>query len=80
MTSNWKTWNWKAAIVPLLGAAYLTYQEIRDDHDDNPATVFNQEYVYTAWGAAIALLLGTTTTGQTKTIAQDEAKKEIDKS
>lgn len=33
---HWKTWNWMAAIVPIFASIYLTYQEIRDDHDDNP--------------------------------------------
>ncbi len=71
----YKKWNWAAAIIPIFASAYLTYQEIRDDHDDNPATVFNIEYLYTAWGGALALLLGTTTTGQTKTIANKEIYK-----
>jgi hypothetical protein len=68
--------NWAAAIVPLAAAAYLTYQEVRDDHDNNEVTVFNAEYVYAAWGAALALLLGTTTTGQTKAIANSQIEKQ----
>jgi hypothetical protein len=78
MLRNWKTWNWRGAFFALAGAAYLTYQEVRDDHDSNPSTVMNSELLYAAWTAALGLLLGTTTTGQTQTIAKKEAEKAVD--
>jgi hypothetical protein len=79
MLPNWKKWNWRAGLLPFVAACYLTYQEVRDDHDANPSTVMNGELVFGVWTAALGILLGTTTNGQTKTIAQDEAKKEVDK-
>jgi hypothetical protein len=78
MLKNWKTWNWAAGFIPFVAAGYLTYQEIRDDHDDNASTVFNSELVFASWAAATAILWGTTTTGQTQTIAKKEAEKTID--
>lgn len=54
----------------MIAAGYLTYQEIRDDHDDNPSTVFNMEYVLGSWSGVIAILWGTTTAGQTAAIAE----------
>jgi len=58
-----------------MAPVYPTYQDILDDHDINECTLFNSEYVFGAWSVAIGLLMGTTTIGQTKTIAN----KEIDK-
>ncbi len=76
MLPNWKKWNWAAGLFPLLAAGYLTYQEIRDDHDDNPTTHFNMEYVLAGLSGAMAILWGTTTTGQTQTIARKEVDKQ----
>lgn len=70
--------NIAAAIFPIIGAIFLTYEEVRDDWDKNESTVFNRELVVMAWVTALGLLLGTTTAGQTTTIAKEEAEKSID--
>lgn len=70
--------NWNAAIFPLLAAIFLTYEEVRDDWDDKPSTVFNRELVVGIWVTALGLLFGTTTAGQTHTIAKQEVEKAVD--
>lgn len=66
--------NWRAAVLAIIASVVVTYEEVRDDWDDNESTVFNKEIVLLSWSAAIGLLFGTTTVNQTKEIA----KKEID--
>lgn len=67
--------NWKAAALAIIAAVFSTYQEVKDDWDDDPKTEFELEIVLSPWSVAIGLLFGTTTAFQTQTIAKEEAKK-----
>lgn len=62
--------NWRAAALPIIAAVFVTYEEIRDDWDNNDATVFNRELVVMAWSSVASFFLGTTTGNQTKVIAE----------
>jgi hypothetical protein len=66
------TFNWRAALLPLIAAVFVTYEEIRDDWDNNPSTVFNRELVVMAWSGVASFFLGTTTGNQTAQIAKEQ--------
>jgi hypothetical protein len=67
--------NWKAASLAIVAALFTTYQEIKDDWDDNPNSEFELEIVLAPWSVALGLLWGTTTIAQTQTIAKKEAER-----
>lgn len=67
--------NIQGSIVPLVAAIFLTYGEVKKDYDNRDETNSNMELMVFTWSSALALLLGTTTAGQTKDIAVKEAEK-----
>lgn len=61
--------NIQASIVPIIAAIFLTYDEVKKDYDNRDETNSSMSLMVMSWSAAMALLFGTTTAGQTKDIA-----------